>query len=169
MDAQLNWAKVVELAKESDVIFNNIDIGAYYDYACLALAKSLHIPYGAGSSYARTWIVEFFTGKYGESSFSYMNRDGNQEIFDKLHPSLIQDYDSLDFIERDPTPPTRSIGSNVLVCSTAGLMTVNAWVQYLCGFPTPNYTLVDVASYWRNDIVAWEAPEDPEEKVEEQE
>lgn len=64
------WAKVVEVARECTVLFNNIDIGSllvnsnitliirgYFDYACLALAKVLHIPCAAGSSYGRKRIL----------------------------------------------------------------------------------------------------------------
>jgi hypothetical protein len=52
-NALTEWKKIVELAKQSTVIFNNIDVGHYFDYACLSLAKSLGIPYAAGSSYCR--------------------------------------------------------------------------------------------------------------------
>lgn len=52
-DALKNWSQIVELAKKCTVIFNNIDVGAYFDYATLSLAKSLGIPYAAGSSYCR--------------------------------------------------------------------------------------------------------------------
>jgi len=167
LDILSNWEMAVKLAKESTVIFNNIDIGAYFDYACISLAKSLNIPYVAGSSYSRFWIVEFFTGLKGQSSFSYINAVGKQEIFDKLHPSKIQSYKALDFVERDENPPTRAIGSNVLVCSSAGLMTVNSWVQHLLGKSMPNYTKFDIGDFWNPDgFIAWPAPIE-EEKTEE--
>jgi len=159
LDAVKNWGRIVELARESTVIFNNIDFGQYFDYACLNLAKSLQIPYVAGSSYARTWIVEFYTGRPGVSSFSLVNIDGDKEIIALLHDSLIQSYEALDFIKKDKNPPTRTIGSNVLVCCSAGLMTVNAWVQDLMGISMPNYTKFDIATITDpNNLIAWPHP-----------
>jgi hypothetical protein len=52
-DALKNWGEIVKIARESTVIFNGIDVGAYFDYAVLSLAKSLNIPYASGSSYSR--------------------------------------------------------------------------------------------------------------------
>jgi hypothetical protein len=75
-----------------------------------------------------TFIVEYYSGKPKMSSFSFINRDGDAQIFGRLHPSNIQELAELD-IPYDPKPDTRNIGSNVLVCSMAGLMTVNSWVQ----------------------------------------
>lgn len=57
-----------------------------------------------------------------------MNQDGDPAVFAKLHPSKIQELTELD-IPYDAKPETKNIGSNVLVCSMAGLMTVNSWVQ----------------------------------------
>lgn len=52
-DALKEWGKIVKVAQESTVIFNGIDVGCYFDYAVLSLAKSLGIPYASGSSYSR--------------------------------------------------------------------------------------------------------------------
>eukprot|EP01121_Diplochlamys_sp_Union-15-3_P010701 TRINITY_DN3029_c0_g1_i3.p1 TRINITY_DN3029_c0_g1~~TRINITY_DN3029_c0_g1_i3.p1 ORF type:complete len:268 (+),score=57.88 TRINITY_DN3029_c0_g1_i3:78-881(+) len=162
-DILLNWELAVKYAKESTVLFNNIDIGAYFDYACLSLAKSLAIPYAAGSSYSRQWIVEYFSGNKGSTSFSFENAVGKKEIFDMLSPNKIQFYKTLDFVEADDNPPTRTIGSNVLVASTAGLMTVNAWLQQLLGFTMPNFTKFDLADFWKPEgMIAWPAPETEE-------
>eukprot|EP00475_Leptophrys_vorax_P032517 TRINITY_DN5023_c0_g1_i1.p1 TRINITY_DN5023_c0_g1~~TRINITY_DN5023_c0_g1_i1.p1 ORF type:complete len:286 (-),score=70.07 TRINITY_DN5023_c0_g1_i1:27-884(-) len=160
-DVQKDWATVVKHAKECTVLFNNIDIGGYFDYAVLALAKKLGIPYSAGSSYARTWIVEFYNGSPKLSSFSYVNKSGDAAVFAKLHPNLIMEHQNLEFLPRDPNPPTRTIGSNVLVCSSAGIMTVNMWAQSLMGDEMPNYTKFDIVHFWSpEDILAWPPPEE---------
>jgi len=156
-----NWPRVVEIAKQCTVLFNNIDIGHYFDFAVLSLGKSLSIPVVAGSSYARTWVVEYFAGKPGKSSFSYVNKDGDLKIYEKLQPSLIQTYLDLSFVPPDKNPNTRSIGSNVLVCSMAGLMTVNHWCQDMMGFEMPNFTKCDISAFWKpDDLLAWPAPDD---------
>jgi len=160
-----NWPKVVAVAKQCTVLFNNIDIGHYFDFGVLSLGKSLGIPVVAGSSYARTWIVEYFSGKPGKSSFSYFNKSGDPKIYDQLHPSKIQSLLDLTFIPSDKNPNTRTIGSNVLVCSMAGLMTVNHWCQELMGFEMPNYTKSDISTFWKpDDTLAWPAPDDDDEE-----
>eukprot|EP00028_Trichosphaerium_sp_Am-I-7-wt_P003821 CAMPEP_0168513586 /NCGR_PEP_ID=MMETSP0405-20121227/3563_1 /TAXON_ID=498012 /ORGANISM="Trichosphaerium sp, Strain Am-I-7 wt" /LENGTH=266 /DNA_ID=CAMNT_0008532471 /DNA_START=72 /DNA_END=868 /DNA_ORIENTATION=+ len=151
MDVVENWDKVVGFAKRSTVVFNNVDVGESFDVAVLAMCFKLGLPYGAGSSYARTWIVEYFSGKEKESSFSYANQSGKADIYKKLTPELILTHKSLSFIESDANPETRHIGSNVLVCGSAGIMTVNAWVQSLMGFTMPNYTKFDVCTFWEPD------------------
>uniref|UniRef100_A0A6B2LEU1 THIF-type NAD/FAD binding fold domain-containing protein n=1 Tax=Arcella intermedia TaxID=1963864 RepID=A0A6B2LEU1_9EUKA len=161
LNALTNWSKVVSIAKQCTVIFNNIDVGHYFDYAVISLGKSLGIPVVAGSSYARTWIVEFYAAKQGKSSFSYENKDGDKAIFEKLNPKDIQSFSDISFIPPDDNPNTRQIGSNVLVCSMAGLNTVNHWVQELMGFEMPNFSKVDISSFWKSDdIIAWPPPEE---------
>lgn len=131
LDVLTEWQRVVSLAQESTVIFNGIDIGGYFDYAVLSLGKTLKVPVVAGSSYSSTWIVEYFTGLPQHDSFSLVNAVGDPDIFDRLAPSLIQSEENLRFLPSDANPDTRSIGSNVVVCVSAGLMTVNAWCQSL--------------------------------------
>lgn len=168
MDAVKEWARVVAMARRSTVVFNNIDVGEYFDVAVLALAKGLGIPYAAGSSYATTWIVEYFTGQPRASSFSLAYAEPH-EVLARLTPELVQTYDDLCFLPADAVPPTRSVGSNALVCVSAGVMTVNMWAQGLCGAPSmPNYTKFDVRTLGGpEDMVAWPPPEvagDDEEK-----
>jgi len=161
-DALLMWKKIVELANESTVIFNAIDVGAYFDYAVLSLAKSLNLPYASGSSYSRTWIVEYSNGDKSKASFSYANKPEDKNILKNLHPTKIQLLEEL-IIPADPKPDTSTIGSNVLVCSIAGLQTVNAWVQGLMGFEMPNYCKSDLSTFWKEgEILAWPAADDEE-------
>ena len=44
VDVRPEWRRVVEAARRSTVIFNAIDIGGQFDYACLMLARHLGIP-----------------------------------------------------------------------------------------------------------------------------
>jgi len=165
-DVRTHWPQVVEIARKCTVLFNNIDIGHYFDFAVLSLGKSLKLPVVAGSSYSRTWVVEYFTGKPGKSSFSYVNQDGDTKIFAQLTPDKIQQLTDLSFIPSDKNPNTRNIGSNVLVCSMAGLMTVNHWCQELMGFEMPNFSKCDITLFWKpDDILAWPHPEEEEQKT----
>lgn len=55
----------------------------------------------------------------------------------------------------------------MLVCASAGIMTVNNWAQNLMGHDMPNYTKFDVHQYsGKDDIIAWPHPT-VEEEVEE--
>jgi molybdopterin/thiamine biosynthesis adenylyltransferase len=158
-DVLQQWSRLVALARESTVIFNNVDVGGQLDFALIALAKKLRIPYAAGSSYARTWIVEYYNGLADCSSFSFENWEGSSESLERLQPDVIDSHENLEFIVPDPKPDTRKIGSSVIVCCSAGLMTVNAWLQGLFGLEMPNYTKFDIAGFWNSgDVLAWPMP-----------
>eukprot|EP01126_Amoeba_proteus_P026999 TRINITY_DN2674_c0_g1_i5.p1 TRINITY_DN2674_c0_g1~~TRINITY_DN2674_c0_g1_i5.p1 ORF type:complete len:135 (-),score=18.29 TRINITY_DN2674_c0_g1_i5:216-620(-) len=106
-------------------------------------------------------ILEYYSGRKSKSSFTLVNEDGDKNIFSGLHPSKILHLQELS-IPYDPKPETRNIGSNVLVCSIAGLMTVNHWVQGLMGLEMPNFTKSDIALFWKReeDLLAWAEPDD---------
>ena len=178
LDVILKWSKVLELAKESSVIFNNIDYGGGFDIAVLSLSMKLKMPYASGSSYCHSWIVEYYTGKSDiHSSFSYDNPDFNitKEVMDKLVPEKIMTYTDLKWLPKDDNPSTRLIGSSCLCAFSGGMMTVNAWVQGIIEHDEeedhlmPNYTKMDLCHYWdKDDLIAWPMPkketDDPPEK-----
>ena len=158
MDVLQRWPDVVRMAGEATVIFNNIDIGGYFDFAVISLAKALGgKPVGAGSSYARSWVAEYFSGRPGVGSFSYSNPPGSDaEVLARLAPDKVAAQEDLLFCPKDDTPPTRTIGSNALVCTAAAVMTTNAWVQSLFGAEMPNYTKFDVVSFAEpGDTITW--------------
>eukprot|EP00727_Mastigamoeba_balamuthi_P011300 m51a1_g6793 hypothetical protein (279) ;mRNA; f:203124-204293 len=166
VDVRPGWRRVVELARASTVVFNAIDIGGQFDYAVLMLCRHLGIPCLSGSSFGRCWVVENFSGRKGESSFSIENREGDPEVFARLTPELVAQYETLDFVKSDANPPTRSIGSSVLVAGPAGIAAVSQWVYGLLGEQMPNYSKVNVARFWdASDLIAWPAPRssDPQE------
>ena len=61
LDAARHWGKVVEMARQSTVIFNAIDYGEYFDYAVTSLCVSLGCHYVSASSYGHTSISENYT------------------------------------------------------------------------------------------------------------
>ena len=134
-DALEKWCDIVKLAGESNVIFNAIDVGNGFDIAVISLCMALKLPYVSGSSYCHSWIVEYFTGNnIKHSSFTYDNPDPanmTKEILDKLTPDKILLLKDLKFLPHDDNPSTRLIGSNCLVATIGGMMSVNAWIQGL--------------------------------------
>jgi hypothetical protein len=81
------------------------------------------------------------------------------EILDLLRPELILSYDSLGFIPKDPTPPTKTIGSWVVVCAMGSMFAVNSWVQRLSGQDVPEMSLAYLNARtgpdWRESMM-WE-------------
>jgi len=73
IDAVVQWSTVVELARRSTVIFNNIDHGAVFDYAVNSLCQALKIPYISGSSYANSIQVDFYSQLKNQSCWSCAN------------------------------------------------------------------------------------------------
>eukprot|EP01087_Luapelamoeba_hula_P008240 TRINITY_DN2051_c0_g1_i1.p1 TRINITY_DN2051_c0_g1~~TRINITY_DN2051_c0_g1_i1.p1 ORF type:complete len:384 (-),score=57.22 TRINITY_DN2051_c0_g1_i1:49-1200(-) len=72
-DAITDWGRVVELCRQSTVVFNCIDYGSLFDYAVNVITKCLQIPYILGSSYANTSVVNYFTGKPGKACWTCFN------------------------------------------------------------------------------------------------
>ena len=51
---------LIEQSINSQVVFNCIDYGEYFDYAVVALCTSLSLPYITGSSFGHTAIAECY-------------------------------------------------------------------------------------------------------------
>jgi molybdopterin/thiamine biosynthesis adenylyltransferase len=58
-DAVENWGKVVDLAKQSTVIFNCIDYGDKYDIAVASLCMALGLPLILGGTFATMFTIDF--------------------------------------------------------------------------------------------------------------
>jgi molybdopterin/thiamine biosynthesis adenylyltransferase len=54
-----------------------------------------------------------------------------QKVLKLLQPQDIQKYQSIEFIPKDRTFPTRTVGSWVGVCVSGACLIVNTWMQYL--------------------------------------
>ncbi|CAF3373023.1 unnamed protein product [Rotaria socialis] len=190
-DAVRNWSCVVEIAKKSTVIFNNIDYGAVFDYAVNSLCKSLGIIYISGSTYANNIDINLYSGLLNDScwacvnlindSFKFTNQE--LEIFNDISsflkenccisgeksrsiieeclqelkidvisptqfstlfmplyqeklvglllPQYIENYQSIEFIPKDRSFPTRTVGSWIGVCLSGSCLVVNTWMQYM--------------------------------------
>ncbi|CAK8992526.1 unnamed protein product [Durusdinium trenchii] len=65
-DAILEWGTVVELARQSTVVFNAIDSGVMWDFCVNSLCKELGLPLCAGQSFGWKFMTELYTGKVDE-------------------------------------------------------------------------------------------------------
>ncbi|CAF2959816.1 unnamed protein product [Rotaria sp. Silwood2] len=198
-DAVKNWSCVVEIAKKSMVIFNNIDYGAVFDYAVNSLCKSLGIIYVSGSTYANNIDISLYSGLLNDpcwacsnltnDSFKFTNQESEnindipsflkekccisgeksqliieecmnemkivlpfqlqfltsfmslyqEKVLGLLLPQSIQTYQSIEFIPKDRSFPTRTVGSWIGVCASGSCLIVNTWVQHI--MKTKNLTI----------------------------
>ena len=100
MDVLKKWDKVVELAKQSDFVFNMIDVGDCFDFAVQSLTLSLNIPLCIGGTFQSTATVDFINPT-GSPCLSCINdREYDENIVKQLLPSVIQSIDNLEFIPR---------------------------------------------------------------------
>lgn len=131
LDILLRWKDIVEMAKESTVIFNCVDIGDDFDVVAIELAKSLGIPIGSASSYGFTYITEFWDGK-PDSPMPFLYEGAKKELLEKVTPhERLYSYEKIDFLTKNAVPDTRSIGSTVFVAMSGGLNIVNEWALNL--------------------------------------
>jgi len=155
LDVLKNWDKVVAKAKECTIIFNMIDVGEYLDYATQSLALTLNIPFCIGGTFRNTLTVDFIPAG-GKPCWACISDVPKKDIAAKLVPSLIQSYNSIDFIPPDDNP----IGaSNVFVCCTCCNFMLSAFVQNLNGIQVPNRIIFYYETY---DIDKWTMESNPD-------
>ena len=60
-DVLLEWQKIIEFAREADVIFNMIDYGDWFDLACQSMALKLKLPLIQGGTFALSLSVDYYS------------------------------------------------------------------------------------------------------------
>lgn len=58
-DAVKNWTKIIELAKQSNVVFNCIDYGDKYDISVASLCMCLKLPLIMGGTFAVMFTIDY--------------------------------------------------------------------------------------------------------------
>jgi hypothetical protein len=151
LDATHDWEKVVQMARQSTVIFNAIDYGEYFDYAVTSLCASLGRHYVSASSYGHTSISENYVAVRNPAlgpCWACNNEPPNRSLLTKLTPEVIQNYSQIDFLPRDTAMPnTQSVGSSILPVSLAAYQAVTAWINSLFGFSMPNWSTFNLRSF----------------------
>jgi len=54
-----------------------------------------------------------------------------EKVLNLLLPQYIQKYQSIEFIPKDRSFPTRTVGSWIGVCVSGSCLIINTWIQYL--------------------------------------
>lgn len=127
-DVRNEWPTVVNLAKESTVIFNMIDIGDQFDVVVQALALTLKLPLIQGGTFRTSLNLETFTGT-GSPCLWCANPNVGNEFIDKCKPGeTALALKDLSFIQADDHPTG---ASTVFVALTAGQLMVANWTNLL--------------------------------------
>jgi len=63
LDALKHWDKIVEIARDCNVIFNMIDVGDYFDIAVQSLAIKLNLPIIIGGTFQAMLTIDYCSGK----------------------------------------------------------------------------------------------------------
>jgi hypothetical protein len=146
-DAVKEWGKIVELTKRSNVVFNGIDVGEYFDYAVTSLCVTLGVSYVAASSYGHTAVVDCYPSPLlprDGPCWACNNSPNDRDILSQLTPIHITQISSLSFLPKDThMPATQDVGSSVLVTTLAATLATGSWVNSLHGYQLPHWTICD--------------------------
>lgn len=124
------WKNVVKYVKLSDIIFNTIDHGDYFDYTLCKLANKYKIPLILGGTepfYGHT--VSYFLQGIRESDPKYC------DCHDLLNPEKyieidkIENYDDISFLPKDSHPEKG--GSTVYSAGTCSHLMTSAIINYI--------------------------------------
>jgi molybdopterin/thiamine biosynthesis adenylyltransferase len=127
-DVRLEWPKVVEMAKESTVVFNMIDIGDQFDVVVQALALTLKLPMIQGGTFRTSLNLETFSG-HGIPCLWCANPNVGNEFIEKCKPGeTALALKDLSFLQSDDHPTG---ASSVFVALTAGQLMLANWTNLL--------------------------------------
>lgn len=118
MCALENWDKIVQLAGQSTVIFNMIDVGDYFDAAVGSLCMKLQIPMIQGGTFCQQLTVDIF--RPGEACICCATDGYQPGELEKILPSKICQISDLSFIPRNENPVGQS--TSYLCCMCANMM-----------------------------------------------
>lgn len=127
LDALAHWSVIVALARESSVVFQTIDHGDSFDYACGALCRRLGIPMSLGGT-------EPFLGHLASTFFQ--PAEATEPCYACAHDMLppldvakVEAYENVSFLPRDVHPDTG--GSTTYSASACSQLMLAQWTTYL--------------------------------------
>lgn len=128
LDVREHWPEIIELAKESHVIFNMIDIGDQFDVVVQALALTLKLPLLSGGTFRTSLNLDTFSAA-GSPCLWCANPNVGNEFIDKCKPGpTALALKDLSFVQPDDHPTGAAA---VYVSLTAGQLMVTNWVNLL--------------------------------------
>lgn len=130
LNAIKEWQKILEFVRSSNVIFNTIDHGDYFDYILCKVAEKYKIPLVLGGTepfYGHT--VSYFLQGIRECDPKYW------DCHDLLNPQKIinfdkiEEYDDISFLPKDSHPDKG--GSTVYSAGTCSHLMTSAIINYI--------------------------------------
>eukprot|EP00357_Protocruzia_adherens_P017710 CAMPEP_0115021636 /NCGR_PEP_ID=MMETSP0216-20121206/31019_1 /TAXON_ID=223996 /ORGANISM="Protocruzia adherens, Strain Boccale" /LENGTH=439 /DNA_ID=CAMNT_0002394059 /DNA_START=64 /DNA_END=1383 /DNA_ORIENTATION=+ len=131
IDAVKKWDQIVEIAKQSDVIFNMIDVGDHFDLAVQGLALSLEIPLIQGGTFCQTITIDYITPD-GQPCLSCLNDGLDEKTRESFHPHKIQEYENIDFLPPNDNPVGQS---NVYLCGICAMLMTSFFSSHIIADP----------------------------------
>ncbi len=129
MNALTNFDKVVDLVKDSDIIFNMIDVGDYFDLAIQSLCLKLEKTLIQAGTFSGSLSLDIFRKK-GKPCYLCLTDGLDKDIVDRLKPEIITSLKDISFVPRNKNPVGQS---NVFLCSTCSNLMVAAYIYDLFG------------------------------------
>lgn len=129
VDAVKCWSKIVEFAKESNVVFNCIDYGDKYDIAVASLCMALKLPLIMGGTFATMLTIDFINPD-GRACFLCLGDEAkkNKELVEQISPDKILGLESVSFLPKNNNPTGRS---SMMVCLMCAELMVSHYINYL--------------------------------------
>jgi len=146
-DAVENWDKIVELAKQSTLIFNTIDVSDYFSFAVASLAIKLKIPFVEGGTepmYGHLMLITY-SPPVGNPCWSCSHDLINNEVMKQLAPDKIESLKNITFIPNDVQ--YENGGSNAYTCSLCSHFMVAMMVESLFELEVPHQILLNLLGF----------------------
>jgi len=137
MDALKNWQLTLKLIQESDVIFNSIDHGDYFDLVICKIAEKYKIPIVLGGTepfYGHT-VSYFLQGVYSDDPKYWDCHDLTKIGIMDCQVEQIESFDDLLFLPKDSHPTVG--GSTVYSAATGSHLMTSAMINYLHHLKNP--------------------------------
>ena len=131
IDALANWEKIIELAKQSTVVFNMIDYGDHFDLAVQSLCLNLKIPVIMGGTFSNTLTVDMFYPDGGPCLLCLSDGVKNS-VTNQIKPSEILKHKDLRFLPKNDNPVGQS---SSYLCITCANCMVSLYINQLFGDP----------------------------------
>jgi len=146
-DAVENWDKIVELAKQSTLVFNTIDVSDYFSFAVASLAIRFKIPFVEGGTepmYGHLMLMTYSSSK-GKPCWGCSHDLVKLEILQQLTPDKIDSIKNIKFIPNDAQ--YENGGSNAYTCSLCSHFMVSMMIESLFELEVPHQILLNLMGF----------------------
>ena len=130
VDATKEWKLIIELIKNSDIVFNTIDYGDYFDFAVCHIARKYNKPLILGGTepfYGHT--VSYFLQGIKNTDPTYGDLHDLKSPSEIVKINELETLESIEYLPKDSHPTIG--GSTVYSAGTCSHLMVSSIVNYL--------------------------------------